>query len=71
VTETILRHPNAEQTPISIHVLPADLEPERAIELLERYCQAIDAGQHPPFRYIAGIFAEIDALLNRCEEGDS
>ncbi len=66
-----VQHREPKPTSISVHVLPDNYNEERAIELLERYCQAIDAGQHPPFKYISAVFTEIDALLAQCEDGDS
>ena len=52
-----------EQTPISIHVLPDSLEPERVLALVARYCDLIEVGQHLPFPYIAAVFSKAHALV--------
>ena len=48
-----------DQTPISIHVLPAEFDEDRALELVDRYCDLVEAGEHPPLRYVAALFSEV------------
>lgn len=66
----IIAHPKRQALPVAVHVVPLDIDDERALALLDRYIAAIDAGEHPPFPYIAAVFAEIHAILTtRREEG--
>ena len=53
---------NPEQTAISVHVVPLKIDDERALALLDRYVEAINAGEHPPFPYIVAVFSEIYAI---------
>ena len=62
MTATILRHPNSEQEPISVHVVPLDIDDDRAVALMERYVEAVEAGEHPPYWYIGKVFSEIYAI---------
>jgi hypothetical protein len=59
-----------EKTPTSVHVVPLDIEDERLRALLDRYVEAINAGEHPPLWYVNHVFSEISAIrLARGEEG--
>jgi hypothetical protein len=47
-----------------------DIEDERLLALLNRYLEAIDAGEHPPLWYVNQVFSEICAIrLARSVEG--
>ena len=66
----IIAHRLPEQPPISVHVVPMDIEDERLLALLDRYVDAIDAREHPPIWYVNQVLSEISAIrLARCEEG--
>ncbi len=54
------RHP--EQAPISVHVVPLDVDDDRIRALLDRYIEVIETGEHPPYWYIGKVFAEIYAI---------
>jgi hypothetical protein len=59
-----------EQTPISVHVVPLDIEDGRLLALLDRYLKAINADDHPPNWYVNQVLSEISAIrLARREEG--
>jgi hypothetical protein len=65
-----IAQPLPEQTPTSVHVVPMDIEDERLLALVDRYVEAIDAGEHPPVWYVNQVFSEIAAIrLARREEG--
>ena len=65
-----IAQPPPEPTPISVHVVPLDIEDERLLALLDRYIDAIDAGDHPPAWYVNQVLSEISAIrLARGEEG--
>jgi hypothetical protein len=51
--------------------VPLDIDDERALALLDRYVEVIEAGEHPPFPYIAAVFSEVYAILmaRRAEGG--
>jgi hypothetical protein len=54
-----------ETVALRVHVLPPDLKPERALALLARYCDLVEVGEHPPYPYVAALFAEAHALVQR------
>jgi hypothetical protein len=59
-----------EKTPPSVHVVPLDIEDERLLALLDRYVDAVNAGDHPPIWYVNHVVSEISAIrAGRCEEG--
>ena len=62
MTTQILPDPNVKHTPISVHVVPVDIDDERIRALLDRYLEVIEAGQHPPYWYIGKIFSELYAI---------
>ena len=45
--------------PLEIHVVPLNIDDERAIALLDRYVEAVEAGEHPPYWYIGQVFSEV------------
>ena len=59
-----------EHPPVSVHVVPLDIDDARALALLERYREAIAAGEHPPYWYIGRLFSELYAIgmARRAEE---
>ena len=45
----------AEHPPISVHVVPLDIDDERALALLDRYVEAVEAGEHTVLVHRPGL----------------
>ena len=59
---------NPEQTPIAVHVVPLEIDDERALAVLDRDPDVIETGEHPPFLYLAAVFSKIYATgMTRCQ----
>jgi hypothetical protein len=70
MTTASITHRQSEQTPISVHVVPIEIEDKRLHALLARYLEVINAGEHPPLWYVNQVLSEISAIrLARRAEG--
>ena len=55
----ILAQRPPEHPPATVHVVPLDIDDERALALLCRYVEAVKTSEHPPYWYIGQVFAEL------------
>jgi hypothetical protein len=62
IDTVIIAQRQPEHPPASVHVVPHDLADERALALLDRYVEAIEVGEHPPYWYVGKVFSELYVL---------
>ena len=66
MTETTLHYRGTER--ITLHVLPDDLKFAAVATLIQRWQDAAPIASALPAEYVAGFFAELDALLAQRED---